>query len=194
MTTDQPQPEGPVAAPPQELPDDVESLRQRCMEEQQRAESHYASWQRTAADFANYKRRTEQERQETSRFASAVLTLQVLPILDDLERALSNVPRELAGLTWIDGIHLIHRKLYAVLEAQGVAPIEAVGNAFDPALHEAVLRAPGEEGRVLSEMQRGYTLHGRVIRPALVSVGTGEGAAGQPAPKTDAPDEGERPI
>lgn len=166
-----------AAAPFEEaLPDDVPALQQRLEEERQRAESHYASWQRAAADFANYKRRTEQERGEASKFANSVLVLQLLPIVDDLERAMGNVPRELVGLTWIDGIHLIYRKLYAVLEAQDLAAVEAVGQPFDPNLHEAVLRAPGPEGQVLSELQRGYTLHGRVIRPALVTVGTGEAA------------------
>lgn len=103
-----------------------------------------------------------------------MLVLSLLPVLDDLERAMGNVPRELAGLTWIDGVQLIYRKLLATLEAQGVAPIEAVGQPFDPNLHEAVMRAPGDEGLVLSELQRGYTLQGRVIRPALVTVGAGE--------------------
>ena len=166
---------------------DVAPLQRRLEDEQQRAEGFYSSWQRTAADFANYKRRTEQERSEASRFASSLLILNLLPILDDLERALSNVSKELAGLTWIDGIHLIYRKLYSVLEAQGLAPIDAIGHPFDPNFHEAVLRAPGEEGKVLSELQRGYTLHGRVIRPALVSVGT----SGEPEPET--PEESSTP-
>lgn len=156
-------------------PADMLTLQERLKEEQQRAETFYSNWQRTAADFANFKRRTEQERSDASRFASSMLVLSLLPIVDDLERAMGNVPRELTGLTWIDGIHLIYRKLLAMLENQGVAPIEAVGQPFDPNLHEAVMRAPGDEGQVLSELQRGYTLQGRVIRPALVTVGTGAG-------------------
>ena len=152
---------------------DVETLRSQLAEEKQKAESHYASWQRSAADFANYKRRTDQERSEATKFANAMLILHLLPIMDDLERALQNISRELAGLTWIDGIHIIYRKLQAALETQGLQPIEAVGQSFDPNLHEAVLREAGEEGKVLSELQRGYTLNGRVIRPSLVRVGTG---------------------
>ncbi len=157
-------------------PQDSEALNARLAEERQRAESFYASWQRAAADFANFKRRTEQERSEAAKFAGVGLVLQLLPIVDDLERALLNVPKELGGLTWIDGVHIIYRKLMAVMDAQGVQPIEAVGQDFDPNLHEAVMRAPGADGKVLSELQRGYTLQGRVIRPSLVQVGTGESA------------------
>lgn len=165
-------------APTTDLPEDVPNLQARLAEERQKAESNHASWQRTAADFANFKRRTEQERSEAAKFATSMLIMHLLPVVDDLERALANLPRELTGLTWIDGVELIHRKLEAVMEAQGLAPIEAIGHPFDPNMHEAVLRALGPEGQVLSELQRGYTLHGRVIRPSLVSVGTGGEASG----------------
>ncbi|MBI2885644.1 MAG: nucleotide exchange factor GrpE [Chloroflexi bacterium] len=160
---------------------DVATLSQRLEQERARAESHYASWQRTAADFANFKRRTEQERSDAIKFANAMLMLNILPILDDLERALSSVSADLAGLTWIDGIHLIYRKLQAMLESQGLKVIEAVGQPFDPNRHEAVLRGPGQEGIVLAELQRGYALNDRVIRPTLVKVGTGEQPEGEPA-------------
>ena len=146
-------------------PEEPATLASRIEEAGARAESYYASWQRSAADFANYKRRSEQERAESVKYSNVSLLLHLLPVLDDLERALQNLPRELLGLTWVDGIHLIHRKLAAVMEAQGAQPIDAVGHDFDPNLHEAVLREPGEAGKVLSELQRGYTLHGRVIRP-----------------------------
>src|SRR3989338_8707914 len=165
---------------PEALPNEPEALAKQLTEERQRAESFHASWQRSAADFANYKRRTEQERADATRFANAMLIVNILPVLDDLERALQSVSKELAGLTWVDGIQIIYRKLQMVLEAEGLKPIEAVGKAFDPNAHEAVLRAPGEEGIVLAELQRGYMLHDRVIRPALVKVGNGEAAQGPP--------------
>jgi len=119
-----------------------------------------------------------------------MLIVNILPVLDDLERALQSVSKELAGLTWVDGIQIIYRKLQMVLEAQGLKPIEAVGKAFDPNAHEAVLRAPGEEGIVLAELQRGYMLHDRVIRPALVKVGNGEADQGPQAADAGAADEG----
>lgn len=157
--------------------DNVDALRQRLLEEKERADRAYTNWQRTAADMANFKRRTEQERSDATKYGNAILILNLLPIVDDLDRALQNLPTQLAGLTWIDGIYLINRKLQAILESQGLKPIEAVGQPFDPNFHEAVLRGPGEEGKVLAELQRGYTLSDRVIRPTLVKVGNGESEA-----------------
>ena len=140
-------------------------------EEREKAQAYLASWQRSAADFQNFKRRVEQERGELGRLASASLIINLLPLVDDLERALQSVDAHVAGLTWVDGIRLIHRKFQALLEMSGVAEIEAEGQSFDPALHEAVTFGEGEEARVLSVVQRGYTLGGRVLRPAMVVVG-----------------------
>lgn len=149
------------------------SLEDQLKAERERAESYYASWQRSAADFQNYKRRVEQEREDVARLASAAFVINILPILDDLERALQSVDAKLAGLTWVDGIRLIYRKFQNVLEMSGVTEIEADGKPFDPNLHEAVMYAEGEEGKVVSVVQKGYTLGGRVIRPAMVIVGKG---------------------
>src|ERR1700674_5633525 len=121
-----------------ELPNNVDSLKALLEEERQKSQAFMASWQRAAADFQNYKRRVEEERSETARFASAALIINLLPMIDDLERALMNVDTHLAGLTWVDGIRLIHRKFQAVLDMAGVQEIEADGETFDPALPEAV--------------------------------------------------------
>ncbi len=137
------------------------------------AEKYLANWQRAAADFANYRRRVEQERDESRRFASAALIINILPILDDLERALMSLDARLAGLTWFDGVRLIHRKLMLILDNAGVTVIPAEGQPFDPAVHESVMEAEGEAGKVLAEVQRGYKLHDRVLRPAMVVVGKG---------------------
>jgi molecular chaperone GrpE len=150
-----------------------EALTGQLKAEKERAESYLASWQRAAADFQNYKRRVEQEREDVSRLATAALVINILPIVDDLERALQSVDARLAGLTWVDGIRLIHRKFQSVLEMSGVREIDADGASFDPNLHEAVMYSEGEEGKVTSVVQKGYTLHGRVIRPAMVIVGKG---------------------
>ena len=101
--------------------------------------------------------------------------LNLLPIVDDFERAFNTLPDKLADLTWIEGIRLIGRKLWVTLEAQGISEIKAVGEKFDPAVHEAVRQGDGPEGEVLEELQKGYKLRDRVIRPALVVVGGGEG-------------------
>jgi molecular chaperone GrpE len=156
----------------QEQPD--KPLAAQLEEEREKAQSYLASWQRAAADFQNYKRRVEQEREDLGRLASASLIINLLPLVDDLERALQNVDAHLAGLTWVDGIRLIYRKFQALLEMNGVGEIEAEGQAFDPTLHEAVMFGEGEDGKVLSVVQKGYKLGGRVIRPAMVVVGQGK--------------------
>ena len=149
-------------------PNDVEGLRALLDEERVKAQALYASWQRSAADFQNYKRRVEEERSETARLASAALIINMLPLLDDLDRALTNVDTHLAGLTWVDGIRLIHRKFQMLIE------MDADGVDFDPTQHEAVSQAPGDENKVIAVVQKGYRLGDRVIRPAMVVVGTGE--------------------
>ena len=157
---------------PQE-PQAGSSVEQQLAEALERAESHYRNWQRSAADFANYKRRTEQEKSETARIYNAALVINLLPVYDDLERAVAGVDAQLAGLNWVQGIVAIQRKFRNLLEAMGVSEIEAGGAHFDPSLHEAVAKQPGEEGKVLHVVQKGYRLGEKVIRPAAVIVGEG---------------------
>ena len=154
--------------------EDIKVLKQSLAEEKKKAEDYLANWQRAQADFINYKRRSEQEKEEVSKFANSLLMLNLLPILDDLERALASIPPKLAKLSWVDGIRLIERKLWASLEAQGLSQIKAQGEPFDPKLHEAAMHSKGKEGIVIEELQKGYKLHDRVIRPAMVVVGNGE--------------------
>lgn len=139
--------------------------------EREKADTYYKNWQRAAADFANFKRRTEQERTESSRLMSAALVINLLPVYDDLDRAVASVDAQLAGLNWVQGVTAIHQKFKRLLEAMGVQEVEAEGQAFDPARHEAVGRQPGEEGKVLHVIQKGYQVQDKVIRPAMVIVG-----------------------
>jgi len=157
--------------------EDVESLKQALAEATEKAEGYLASWQRTQADFINYKRHNEQEREEFTKFANATLMLSLLPVLDDLERAMASIPTKPSRLTWVDGIRLIERKFRTSLETQGLTRIEALGKPFDPNLPEAVRQDRGEDGIVIEELQKGYNLHDRVIRPTMVVVGNGEAAA-----------------
>jgi molecular chaperone GrpE len=131
-------------------------------------------WMRAAADYQNLKRRSEQERQDLARFANAALIINILPILDDMERALGTLDAKLAGLTWVEGIYHIYRKFKQALESAGVSEIEADGADFDPNLHEAVQYSDGDEGKVVSVVQKGYKLGDRVIRPSMVVVGKGD--------------------
>jgi molecular chaperone GrpE len=172
----QPEPEeGQTSEVEQEVvEEDVEALKKALAEEKEKAEGYLANWQRAQADFINYKRRVEQEKEEISKFANSVLMLNLLPILDDLERAFASIPPRLARVTWVDGISLIERKLQASLEALGLSQIKAVGEPFDPQLHEAAMHGKGKEGIVIEELQKGYKLHDRVIRPSMVVVGNGE--------------------
>ncbi len=154
--------------------EDMETLKKILAEEKEKSEGYLANWQRAQADFINYKRRSEQEKEEISKFVSGVFMLNLLPILDDLERALASIPPELAGFTWVEGISLIERKLRASLEAQGLSQIKALGEPFDPNLHEAAMHGKGKDGIVIKELQKGYKLHDRVIRPTMVVVGNEE--------------------
>jgi len=154
--------------------EDIESLKKALAEEKEKAEKYLANWQRAQADFINFKKRTEQEKEENIKFANASLMASLLPVLDDLERALDSVSGKLSGLTWVNGIELIYRKFRSILESQGLSQIEAKGKDFDPTLHEAVLYEEGEEGKVIEELQKGYKFHDRVIRPAMVKVGKGK--------------------
>ena len=154
--------------------EDIEALKQALAEEKKKAEANLANWQRAQADFINYKRRSEQEKEEIGKFANTILMLNLLPILDDLERAFTSIPPQIARLTWVDGIKLIERKLQASLEAQGLSQIKALGEPFDPRFHEAAMHGKGKEGIVVEELQKGYMLHDRVIRPTMVVVGNGE--------------------
>ncbi len=168
-------------APPESAqaePTEERSIEEQLAAAQDDARKYLGNWQRAEADFQNYKRRVEQERDENRRFASAALIINTLPILDDLERALGSLDVRLAGLTWFEGVALIHRKLMLLLENAGVTIIEAEGQQFDPSVHESVMQAEGEEGKVLAEVQRGYKLYDRVLRPAMVVVGKPSGPSG----------------
>jgi len=162
--------------------EDVESLKQALAEAQQKAEDYLANWQRAQADFINFKRRTEQERQDFNRFANANLILSLLPILDDLDRALDSIPPKLAKLGWVDGVRLVDRKFRTTLEAQGLTPIKALGEPFDPNFHEALRQDRGQEGMVVEEFQKGYMMHDRLLRPAKVVVGNGSKEDGKEEP------------
>ena len=130
-------------------------------------------WQRSRAEFANYKKRIEREQEEAHDRAMAAVLTKVLPAVDDLERALRDRPDGEEARAWTEGIELIHRKLTGLLESEGVQVIPAEGELFDPALHEAVTHEASDEhdqGRVIGVIQQGYRLGERVLRPARVRV------------------------
>jgi molecular chaperone GrpE len=155
-----------------ELLERIETLERDLSETRAKSEEHLYNWQRSAADFSNYKRRTDEERSASTRFGNALLIGKLLAVLDDFDRALENVPAD-AHDAWIEGVQLVERKLRGVLESEGVTPIDAIGQPFDPNLHEAVAHEQTTDladNSVIGVVQRGYMLHDRVLRPSLVRV------------------------
>jgi molecular chaperone GrpE len=155
------------------LQSEVDRLSAELARAEQEAADAKAGWQRAAADLANYRRRTEQERAERLGLASEVLLIKVLGVADDLDLAIEHVPAEAQGSAWVAGITAIDRKLRAVLESEGVTPMVTEGQPFDPREHEAVSYEDATDvpdGTILRELQRGYKVRDRVLRPALVAV------------------------
>lgn len=153
-----------------QAPAETEALTNRLAEAEAKASEYKDGWLRTQADFINYKNRMARDNELTYATMKGDIVKKVLPVLDDLERALAN---RSAGDAWASGIELIARKFQAVLESEGLKRIEAEGQVFDPNFHEAISHEPNEDvesGHVIAVVQNGYMLGERVIRPALVRV------------------------
>jgi molecular chaperone GrpE len=125
---------------------------------------------RMTAEFDNYRKRVERERRELSEAAAADLIRDLLPIIDDLERAMAAAP---AGDVLLKGVELTHRQLIEQLRRRGVEAVDSVGQMFNPEMHEAVGSVPAEgrpDGEIVSEFRKGYRAGGRLLRPAMVQV------------------------
>lgn len=150
---------------------ELEALQKRLEAAESRAAEYKDGWMRSQAEFQNYKKRIERDNQVIYSSMKGDIIKKILPVLDDLERALQNRPSDSGA--WVSGIELIQKKLISVLEAEGVRKMEAQGAAFDPNFHEAISHEPAEgfeSGLVIAVVQNGYMLGERVIRPALVRV------------------------
>jgi len=140
--------------------------------EQQRDE-YYDLLVRKTAEFDNFRKRTERERQTLADAAAASLITELLPLVDDLERALQVEAGDEGSNSYRRGVELIHKQMLDVLKKRGVKPIEALGADFDPNFHQAVIHESStdhREGEVIAELQRGYMLGDRLLRPAMVKV------------------------
>jgi len=158
---------------PTEERGELEQLREELEKAQAQAAEYLDGWQRTQAEFSNYKKRQEADRAQSTALANATLLRKLLPVVDDFERAMATLPVDLSQLTWCEGVFMIKYKLDAILESEGVKPIETERQMFDPRYHEAVTHEEVvgyEDGQIIGEVQRGYTLGERVLRPALVRV------------------------
>lgn len=158
---------------PLEEADEVTQARAELEELQREKDQFRTIAQRAQADLVNYKRRVEEEREEFERRVAGRLLLRVLEVMDDFDRALGHLPPEDDREPWMQGIILIHQKLWALLGSEGVARIEAKGQPFNPWEHEAVFFEESEshpEGQVVQVVRDGYKLRDKVLRPAQVSV------------------------
>jgi molecular chaperone GrpE len=175
------QPAGGPASKPETDEETIDELSAQLEVAKSLAAEHLASLQRTAADFANFKRRTAEDREREFGLASESLLRKLLAVADDFDRALDHMPAEFKSAGWIEGIILLDRKLRSLLESEGVTPIETVGRAFDPREHEAIASVAGTgrpDGEIVDEIQKGYRVRERVLRPALVAVAGGEAGSG----------------
>jgi molecular chaperone GrpE len=160
--------EGPLS------PDDELSTLQSELEDiRLKADEYLDGWQRARAEFSNYKKRVQKEREETRTFITAEILAKYLDVVDDFKRALDDRPSDVEIGAWAEGIDMIYRKLKGILEAEGVEEISAEGEAFDPKFHEAITFEESDdhnEGEILGVVQPGYQIGNRIIRPAQVRV------------------------
>jgi len=149
---------------------EIEALQKQLEDAEAKAAENLDGWQRAQAEFVNYKNRVQRDREMDYASMKGDIIKKMLPVLDDMERALANRPD---GDSWANGMELIARKFQNILEAEGVKRIEAAGQEFDPNFHEAISSEPNDEvesGHVIEVVQNGYMLGERVIRPAMVRV------------------------
>lgn len=163
----------PAIAPENELEEEIIALQAELAETRAKADEYLDGWQRSRAEFANYKKRVEREQAQIHQTAAGNLAKRYLEVIDDLERALKNRPQEDEGAAWANGIELVYRKLLTILESEGVTQMQADGQDFDPTLHEAITSEQSdqhESGQIIEVLQQGYMLGDRVLRPAMVRV------------------------
>ena len=138
------------------------------------AAANLDGWQRALAEFTNYRRRNEAERSQLVFLTGVKIIEKMLPVIDDFDRALANLPEELQSNGWVEGVRLTRHKLIGILESEGLSVIPvAPGDPFDPAVHEAITHEASDdfaEGRIIAEVQKGYRIGDRVLRPSLVRV------------------------
>lgn len=157
---------GETASP---APDDISEL-------QKQRDQYYEQLLRKSAEFDNYRKRVERERQTLADAAAASIIEELLPLVDNLERALKADTGTDATEAYRRGVELIHRQLVEVLRKRGVRPIDALGAEFDPYYHQAVSHEPAEgrrDNEIIEEFRRGYMLGDRLLRPAMVKVAKG---------------------
>lgn len=153
--------------------EEIAALKKELEEIRLKSDEYLDGWQRERAEFANFRKRVEREREQIQQIAAGNILKRYLEVVDDLDRALKTRPRQGEGAAWAAGIDLIYAKLLSILENEGVRAISAEGQEFDPNLHEAISHEESsghESGQIIEVVQNGYLLGERVLRPARVRV------------------------
>lgn len=156
-----------------EVASEAENLKKQVEEKTQEAQENYNKFLRMQAEFDNYKKRTAREKEELYITSLEKVMKELLPIVDNMERALASFRSSGLESSYADGVDMIQKQLFSVLEKNGLKEIEAEGQEFDPNIHHAVMQVEGseeEENKVKTVLQKGYYLGSRVIRPAMVQV------------------------
>lgn len=163
---------------PNPLESEIAALRQQLEAKEQEANSNYDRLLRQTAELDNFKKRTARERDDAIRFANEALVKDLLPVVDNLERAVAHASGGGNGKPLVEGVELVLRQLLDVLIKHGAVQIQAVGQPFDPAKHEAMVQVESsdhETNSIVEEFQKGYIFRERLLRPALVSVAKASG-------------------
>ncbi len=178
-----------IAGAEEAAPDEaLASLRQELEDAQARQAEYLDGWQRARAELANARKRFQREQEQAYDNARADVLVRLLPILDDFQRALENVPEEASNDPWLEGIRLIERKFRHALEQEGVSAIADAGQEFDPFLHQAVTHEPSDSvpaGHIISALRTGYRMGEQVLRPSMVRVSSGPEAEVKPGDDTN---------
>lgn len=154
-----------------------EELETQLAEEKKKSDEYLDNWRRAMAEFQNYKRRAEKDKADYGQYANQRLLKRLLDVLDSFGAGFRAVPPQYENQPWVEGMRAVERQMLQILEQEGVTQIDAQGKAFDPNFHEAVSYEPAEgasEGQILDELQRGYMIQDRVLRPTRVKVAKGE--------------------
>lgn len=163
-------------------------------EEKTRGEDYLAQLKYLQADFENYRKRVEREIRDIEDFSTSSLIRRLLPVLDDMELAVSSAEKGDSGM--VEGIRMVQKNLSAALQSEGLKPIDAVGKPFDPEFHEAVERIDGtgksDRDMVVAEIRRGYTLKDKVLRPSMVRVESAAKKRPETSDKKENDDDGEK--
>jgi molecular chaperone GrpE len=173
MTENQTDRVKPETGEPQVSAASVEELQAELERAKAEAAEYLDQWRRSVAEMSNFRKRMQREQAEFNANATSRVMERLLPVLDDVDRAIAALPPGQADNDWTNGFRLIQQKLYALLNQEGVSPIPTAGQMFDPALHEAISyeEQPGyAEGQIIAEVARGYKLGDRVLKPSMVRV------------------------